>query len=640
MAEDERRLAAIMFTDIVGYAALTQRDEKLALSLLERHRQLIRPIISRHGGREIKTMGDAFLIEFTSTLDAIEAATDMQKVLHEHNRAPSDKFLVRIGLHVGDVVHRGQDVLGDAVNIASRIEPVAEPGGICVSEQVYAQVRNKIPYRMERLAAHSLKNVQYPVEMYRVVLPSDEEGAELSGPKNRVAILPLSNISPDPKDGYFADGMTEELITVLSQVQGLRVIARTSVDRYRNKDRGVAQIGRELGVGSLLEGSVRIAGERLRVTVQLVDASNEEHLWSENYDRKLDDIFAVQTDIAKRVAEKLEVKLMSKDQSRMVNRGVPNLSAYKTYLKGRALLAKRNPSEMNEAKQLFERAISEDPTFAPALAGLADAYYLLGDYWGMPVDEGRRKSKEFVSRALKLDPDLAEAHATLGLHLFQEYEFARAESEFKRAIELNPSYPNARMWYAQVLAVFHRYDEQQEQLEIAEQLDPLSPIIQWNLGTMFALFGRKEAALENVKKLYELKPGSIQGVSLESFCYYLGGEPKRALSVVEQHRELHNEIPIIGALGICSAAAGDMEAARAWLKKLLDLPDTSAFKALFIAFVHLELRDYDQFFAWANKGVDKKEIGFEMLGLYPVMKPILEDPRWKSLLKRVNLDAA
>jgi adenylate cyclase len=638
LPEGERRLAAIMFTDIVGYTALTQKSESLSLSLLEKHKKLVRPVFARHAGREVKTIGDAFLIEFASALEAVECAVEIQEILGDYNRDAPEKLLIRIGIHVGDVVHEGKDVLGDAVNIASRIVPLAEGGGICISEQVYSQVRNKVPYRMERLPAHTLKNVQYPVETYRVLLASGKYEAGSVAPKNRVAVLPLSNISPDPKDGYFADGLTEELITVLSHVQGLRVIARTSVDRYKTRDQGIAQIARELMVGSMIEGSVRIAGDRLRVSVQLIDASSEEHLWSENYDRRLDDIFEVQSDIAKRVAEKLKVKLLAKEEDRLDRRSVASMSVYKNYLKGRSLLAKREPTEMMESKQFFEKAIAEDPNYAPALAGLADAYFLLGDYWAMPLDEARRKSRELLSRALKLDPDLAEARASLGLNLESEYRFAEAESEFKRAIDLNPSYAMAHFWYASSLGALRRYEEQLEQLEIAEQLDPMSTVVLYNETTLLTLLGRKELAWEKLKKRSELDPSRMSKVDLESFYYYLNGDPQRALNEVEKHPELHGEVPIMANLAVYSAAVGDKKTAMGWLEKLKALPDTTAFKAQLIAFIYLELRDYDQFFAWANKAVDSKSFSFTDAELYPNAKRISGDPRHKALLKRVNLD--
>src|SRR2546427_43459 len=531
-----------------------------------------------------------------------------------------------------------KDVLGDAVNIASRIVPLAEGGGICISEQVYSQVRNKVPYLMEKLPPQSLKNVQYPVETYRVLLASQKDEPTPTAPKNRIAVLPLSNISPDPKDGYFADGLTEELITVLSRVQGLRVIARSSVDRYKGRDQGVAQIGRELMVGSMIEGSVRIAGNRLRVSVQLIDASSEEHLWSENYDRRLDDIFEVQSDIAKMVAEKLKVKLLLREEERLYQRSVPSISVYKHYLRGRSLLSKREPREMLEAKQIFEKAIAEDPNYPPALAGLADAYYLLGDYWAMPVDEARRRSREFLSKALNLDPELAEAQASLGLSLSNEYRFNEAESKFKRAIDLSPSYATAHFWYANCLGSLRRYDEQLEQLEIAEQLDPLSTVVLHNEVILLTLLGRKELAWEKLERRSRLDPSKVSIVDLVSFYYYLIGDPQRALSEIEKHQELHNAVQIMVDMALYLAATGQKKAAEQWLQRLLALPDTLAYKAQFISYVYLELGDQDQFFAWANKGVDKREMSFDNSELYPNAKRVLSDPRWKALLKRVNLD--
>jgi adenylate cyclase len=280
----ERRLAAIMFTDMVGYSALAQTNETLAMELLEGHRKLIRPILPRYGGNEIKTMGDGSLVEFQSALEALNCAIEMQRHVHGENQmAPSEKRTkLRIGIHVGDVIHRGGDIFGDAVNIASRILPLATDGGICISGQVYDQVRNKTESPLAKLEPMSLKNISLPIEVYNVVMPWEmtpmEPRTKLD--PRRLAVLPLRNMSPDPNDEYFADGMTEELITSLAGISELTVIARTSVMQYKTIMKKVTEIGRELNVGSLIEGSVRKAGNKLRITVQLVNAQDDGHIWT------------------------------------------------------------------------------------------------------------------------------------------------------------------------------------------------------------------------------------------------------------------------------------------------------------------------------------------------------------------------
>jgi len=342
LAESERRLAAIMFTDMVGYTALGQKNESLSLSLAGEQRKLLRPIFKRHGGREVKTMGDAFLVEFPSALEAARCALDIQRATREFNISlPEEKRVhLRVGVHVGDVVESQGDISGDAVNVASRIESLAKAGGVCLTRQVYDHIHNKFELPLTSLGEKQLKSVSIPVEVYKMVMPweGDMKQEEKSLDRRRVAVLPFKNMSPDPNDEYFADGMTEELITTLSGVRELTVIARTSVMQYKDSPKRVADVGKELRTGTVIEGSVRKAANKVRITIQMVDAVTEGHLWAQNFDRQMDDIFGIQTDISKQVAKSLKVRLLRKEVERMESRAPANTSAYSAYLRGLSLI--------------------------------------------------------------------------------------------------------------------------------------------------------------------------------------------------------------------------------------------------------------------------------------------------------------
>ncbi len=428
-----------MFTDMVGYTALTQTDEPQALSLLETQRNLMQPVLSKHGGRKVKTMGDGSLIEFGSALQATESAVEIQKVLHEYNEARLVKLSVRIGIHVGDVVHTDGDIFGDAVNIASRIEPLAGPGGICISEQVYDQVRNKIPYKLTKLQPKELKNVAFQIDTYKVELPWEGGGMNPGAEHDthRLAVLPLTNMSSDSEDEYFADGMTEELIAAVSKIRELNVISRTSVMEYKGKGRRIAEVGDELNVGTVLEGSVRRAGNRLRITVQLIDVADDRHLWSEKYDRELDDVFKVQDDIAGKIAEALRVTFKALPET--IHKQTENIEAYTLYLKGRFFWNKRRKDGILEAIKLFQAATRIDPAYARAYSGLADAYNIALIYGFMDDTEARPKGRDATMRALELDDTLPEAHASPGLMLFDDLRYQEAQQELRKAMELNPS---------------------------------------------------------------------------------------------------------------------------------------------------------------------------------------------------------
>ena len=534
MAASQRRLAAIMFTDMVGYTALAQADEAVALEVLQRHNRLLRPIFTKFRGREVKTVGDAFLIEFESALDAAQCAIEIQRVLHEYNLASTDQWRVRIriGIHVGDVVQSGGDVLGDAVNVASRIQSLADPEGICITQQVFDQVQNKLLASLVKLPPRELKNVSMAVAVYKVVQPWEAPGSgarvAVAAGGHNLAVLPLSNISPDPRDEYFADGLTEELITALSQLRDLRVIARTSVVPYKTAPKSITQVGSELGVDTVLEGSVRKAGNRVRITLQLVDVATQGHMWANTYNREVDDVFAVQSDIAERTAESLRLRLGKPEPRGPEGRAPPAAGAYDEYLKGLVAGMEERGAGITEAARHFERATQLDPEFAEAYAAWANLYVVAaGDYLSMR--EVMPRARELAARALALNPESSEAHATLGNIAFQfDHEWELAETEFRKAISLNPSNVTAHRYLGSLLAAQGRFDEAKAQVRIEIGLDPAGIGIV-KLAAIELWAGNFDAAIQACLDQLGSDPQAVWLHTYLGFAYVTAGRKADAL---------------------------------------------------------------------------------------------------------------
>lgn len=653
MTEGERRLAAIMFTDLVGYTALGQKNESLSLTLAEEQRSLLRPIFKRHGGREVKTMGDAFLVEFPSALEAARCAYEIQRATREFNiTLPEERRVrLRVGVHLGDVVESQGDISGDAVNVASRTEPLAETGGVCLTRQVYDHIHNKFELPMTSLGGKQLKNVSDPIEIYKMVMPWENviNDDVMALDRHRVAVLPLKNMSPDPNDEYFADGMTEELITVLPGVRELTVIARTSVMQYKDSPKRVADVAKELKTGTVIEGSVRKAANKVRVTVQMVDAVTEGHLWAQNFDRQMDDIFGIQTDIARHVAKSLKVKLLQPEVKRMESRTPVNATAYAAYLKGRTLLVSRTEEDIKAAKEIFESAIKIDPTYAPAYSGLADAYSFLGQYsTAIPRSIANRTARELASKALEINPDLAEARATLGLLLAQEYDFAAGERELRRAISLNPSYSNAHLWLGEfVLASQGRYDECLEELNMAELADPMSIVVledQFDWLTLYT--GNTELSAQKVAKANQLYPQHPMARIMNVDFQYRTGNYHRAIELLLKEINVDKEPWTVGGIPVlvsAYSAIGNRVEARKWLERLETLPEEIPFRSVYIALAFAGLGQANEFFEWAQRAFEEKLWHFGYFRLIdkviPTASHIRQDPRFVQLFKKVGLEA-
>jgi TolB-like protein/Tfp pilus assembly protein PilF len=628
-----------MYTDMVGYTALGQRNESLSLALVEEQRGLVRPILKRHNGREIKTMGDAFLVEFPSALDAVRCAYDIQRATMEFNLSmPAESRLhLRVGVHLGDVVEYQGDISGDAVNVASRIELLSEDGGVCLTRQVYDQVQNKFDLPLTNVGMKSLKNVTMPIEVFKIVMPWETEtnGASRQLDKKRVAVLPFANMSPDPADEYFADGLTEELIDRLGQVRELEVIARTSVMSYKKMGKKAAEIAMELKAGSLVEGSVRKAGNKVRVTAQLINGATERHLWSSRYDKSLDDVFAVQSDIAEQVTDALRIQLLPKEKEAIKNRATESAEAHILCLKGRYYWNERTREGNARALKYFEEAIKQDPNYALAYAGLADCYVVAGSYGWLEPKEAFPKAKESATMAIEKNPGIAEAHVSLAA-VFAEFEWKgeEAETEYKQAIELKPSYATAHQWYSMFLTMAGKLSDAYDEAKRARDFDPLSGAIIANLGERLLHMGKIDQALEEFKRLKETSPDFAWAYAWLGLTYLLSSKTGEAVIESRKAVSVSGGDPVAKAYLACVLGFVESRAeANMILEELNMLSENSPLLTGYVASILFALGRTDEAFDRLRRAFDERSITMDLwnfLGL-PFFEKFRTDPRWTPL---------
>jgi adenylate cyclase len=485
-----RRLAAILAADVVGYSRLMGLDEAGTARALREHRSAADPLIGEHGGRVVKTTGDGVLIEFGSVVGAVECVLALQKLAAERNAGiASDRQMQwRIGIHIGDVLIEGDDILGDGVNIAARLEGISEPGGICISEDAFRQVRGKVEVEFADLGEQSLKNIASPLRVYSVRPASASKprlapAASLPLPdKPSIAVLPFANMSGDPEQDYFADGMVEEIITALSRIRWLFVIARNSSFTYKGKAVDVKQVGRELGVRYVLEGSVRKGGNRVRITGQLIDATTGSHVWAERYDRELTDIFAVQDEITERVAAAVEPRLYAAEYERIERKPPERLDAWECVVKAVARAAQRTRAGMEEAEKLCRQAIAAAPGYGQAHSVLAWALvwgrYLSGQlYLSEQLKSPLTEAAAEVRTALAIDERDTWAHLAHGVLQFFRRDHAAAEAAYRRALAFNPSSALAHAALGHALAAQGSHTAAIASAENAMRLSPGDALI-------------------------------------------------------------------------------------------------------------------------------------------------------------------
>jgi TolB-like protein/class 3 adenylate cyclase/tetratricopeptide (TPR) repeat protein len=484
---ETRKLAAILVADVVGYSRLMGEDEAGTALSVRKHREAARPIVASHGGRIVKTTGDGLLLEFPSVVAAVGCAIAIQKLMVERNaETPEAKRIVyRIGVNLGDVLIEGDDILGEGVNIASRLEGVCEPGGVAISGAAHDHVRGRIDADFVDLGEKLLKNIARPVRVFAAnVGPSglacalSPPSGSLTGeaPRASIAVLPFANMSDDPEQGYFADGIAEDIITALSKVSQLFVIARNSSFTFKGRNVDVREVSKNLGVRYVLEGSVRKSGNRVRATAQLVDAKTGGHLWAERFDRDLTDIFAVQDDVTKQIVAALALNLREDDRLRLMTEHTDNLEAYDLFLRGRELYYLQSKESNSQARELFQRAAELDPRFVPAVFFVSATHIL--DYmngWSASPSQSLEEARRTARLALALDDRYPPAHLALGSYNLMSRQHDAAIREIETAISLDPNYAQAHNELGLILHYAGRSDEALPHFDRAMALNPYFP---------------------------------------------------------------------------------------------------------------------------------------------------------------------
>ncbi|WP_353645086.1 adenylate/guanylate cyclase domain-containing protein [Mesorhizobium sp. WSM2239] len=555
---ENRKLAAILAADVVGYSRLAREDEDRTLARLRALRSdLIDPTIAIHNGRVVKRTGDGALVEFRSVVDAVRCALEVQNGMVERNAGvPQDRRIeFRIGIHLGDVVEENDgDLMGDGVNIASRLEGVAAPGAICLSEDAYRQVKARLDLSVSDLGSTQLKNIAEPIRVYslrvgsadaKATAISEAESGRLATappPKLSIAVLPFANMSGDAEQEYFADGISEDIITALSKLSQLFVIARNSSFTFKGRNVNVQEVSRNLGVHYVLEGSVRKSGNRVRITAQLIDATTGGHLWAERFDRDLTDIFAVQDDVTQQIVDALALSLTESDQQRLATEQTGNLEAYDCFLHGRELLWRFTKAENSQGRELLQRAIELDPRFAPAYAFLAFANILdYSNQWSASWSTAMAQAEMFAARAVALDdrypyahwalgivelysrrhdaaicsakrlialaPNLAEGHEHLGYALHYSGKSGDALRCFDRAMALNPYYPDVYLHFqAQAMFQLSRYEEAIQILKRRLVRNPSTDVSRVLLAASYGHLGQFEEARHEWQEVFRVNP--------------------------------------------------------------------------------------------------------------------------------------
>ena len=681
------QLAAIMFTDIVGYTALMGNDEKKAITLLDKNRRLQKPVIEEFNGRWIKELGDGVMASFPTVSDAVNAAIKIQEKCNAAN-----DFKLRIGIHLGEVVFENDDVFGDGVNIAARIQAAASPGCIFISESVHHNIANKKDIKTRFVKEEILKNVSQPVRMYQVlfdgseIIPSHPSGKvhlpnagnkvvhqakhtwkrvsgivivaaiaivayylyqrkpayEPGATERSIAVLPFVNMSNDPEQEYFSDGISEDIINDLAQVSQLKVIGRTSSFAMKGKNMDLKLIGEQLKVAYILEGSVRRSGNKLRVTAQLIKVSDGFHLYSEEFDRELVDVFAIQDEISHAILNVIKIKLFGAEKESVLKKYTDNVEAYQLVLKARYHYNKPSPDNFLKAIEYYQSAIDIDSNYAIAYAGMGHCYWDMAFFNWAPGVEYVPKALAAINKALEMDPHNDICLVAKGMILiWYEWNFNQAGIYLKEAIQINPNNVEGHRQLGVLNMLLGNYEESFKHYEKAEDLDPFSLLGLFYHGGHQFLGGFYERAIDYGNRLIALEPNFFGGHHLLGSGYLFSKQYGKAIEFLETAVKLNSGLVSLMNLGMAYAEQGDRRKAEDVLAKMQTRAFPNEGNAYFGG-IYFAMKDYDRAFDYCMKAAKNHEgvILYARISIREAAKEtpeLLHDPRTIALLKMIGL---
>jgi TolB-like protein/class 3 adenylate cyclase/Tfp pilus assembly protein PilF len=629
-----RQLSAVMFADIVGYTALMQVDEQIASNVRARHREVFGQQHKLHRGKIIQYYGDGVLSVFKSAIEAVECAIDMQRLLQKGEVVP-----LRIGIHMGDIVFDKTEVYGDGVNFASRIESLGVAGAILLSGKLNDELKNHTSISTVSLGEFALKNIADPVEVFavanegiRVPMPAELQG-KLEVKNKTIAVLPFVNMSASQENEFFSDGMTEEIIGALSKIKGLRVTSRTSSFFFKNKSIPVKEIGKELNVSAILEGSVRLSGNTLRITAQLIETENDFHFWSETWDRKLENIFEIQDEISLLIAGKLREHLGHFEiQEHLVKKQTDNYNAYELFLKARFHFRKWNPTDVKTAIEFYEKALALDPNHAESILGLADCYGFLATTGFMPLKEAWAKAAVFTYKGLALNDQLANGHYQLAnLHFFGSCDYPEALKATLKAIEFNPNYVEAQQYLSFLYIMVGEKTKAQQYLKNALAIDPLSPETLFFSAYFDYMTENYPAALDKLDRCLAQNPGSIPVHTVKCYCLLKLGQYDEVLHYFESiPPQTISAGDKLGITGLAYALKNDRDNATKYLEELTEHASTpEGFRmSAYLLFMYAALSEKEKAFDWISEAIENKSPLLLIYFVDPLVNSLKSDARY------------